>query len=119
MNVGQALNVLRSDVASALELLVELHGFVCAQLRDREKWYDLASFRHRAIALSPAVPAKYNEALELFSEIINLFKNMKVICNGKPAWKPSQTVFSLASKSIIGLSKALLDSGKLDFLITA
>lgn len=111
MKVSEATKVLSHDVGVGIQYFVQKEGRSINNLptawfiKKVARWFDL---RHPVLALSKVSQEKYEEAVGVLQDIIELFQSIKIGCG---EWKPIQTRIILSTKSIMEITQELLESG--------
>ena len=123
MNVGIALNLFSNSVSATLTYLVQRRGRDKAYLTTAwfigvvNKWFDLMSSRSIMMALSKYHVKQYSSAMEFLQSVIELFGTLEI--GKKGHWKPVQTGVIMSTTSVVHLSRHVLSTNKLDFLLTS
>ena len=121
MKVKPAKDMYSSETAGSIRFLVmqgtlpQSHlttAWFCDFLR---RWFELMSSYNIKNALSRINMSAYNDAINFFERSIRIFREMKI---GNGHFKPVQTGCMISTKSVMELSKTLLDSG-FQFVLTA
>ena len=81
------------------------------------KWFKLMSSRTLKLALSNHNSQKLKEAIDFLEEVMELIESLQV--GEKHIWKPWQTGILITTKSVIELSRFLLESQNFKFILTS
>ena len=76
------------------------------------QWFDLMTSRTPLLALSKFDEIKYEAAIQLLKDVVELFQTSKF----GESWKPIQTAVILSTKSVLNLQNDILNEGHLFFL---
>ena len=118
MRVNCSTWVFNDNVSSALEFLtnenLEDERLTTAWfISFMARWFHIVSSKDISVALGLANLQKYNETIHFLEEFIELFRGIRIGVQG--SWKPFQTAILISTRTIIDLSKLLLNSYNLKF----
>ena len=122
MKEGNTTDVISQAVGSAMtfyDLVINHQSYITTVwfISLMAKWFNYMSTRTLHLALTNHNPQNLKEAIDFLEEVMELIQKLQV--GDKHIWKPWQTGILITTKSVIELSRYLLEFQNFSFILTS